>query len=76
MEITFGNLPRPHCIKPKSKPRLKYRKVTYSPILLISMLLLFINPLPHMPILGSSDSAANKNYVKNMDKWGYNYLTK
>ena len=26
-----------------------------------------------MPILGSSDSAANKD-VKNMDKWEYNYL--
>ena len=34
-----------------------------------------INPLPHMAILGSTNSAANKRYdVKNMDKWGYNYL--
>ena len=29
-----------------------------------------------MPILRSSNSVANKRYdVKNMDKWGYNYLT-
>ena len=34
-----------------------------------------VNPLPDMPILGSSISAANEdNDVKNMDKWGYNYL--
>ena len=33
------------------------------------------NPLPQMPILGSSNSAANKNMMlKNMDKCGYNYL--
>ena len=32
-------------------------------------------PLPQMPILGSSDSAANKNMIfKNIDKWGYNFL--
>ena len=31
----------------------------------------WFNPLPHMPVLGSSNSAANKNMdVKNMDKWG------
>ena len=35
----------------------------------------YINPLPHMPILGSSNSAANKDNVKNMDIWGYSYLT-
>ena len=30
-----------------------------------------LNPLPCMPILDSSISAANKKYdVKNMDKWG------
>ena len=30
-----------------------------------------VNPLPHMPILGSSNSAPNKkNDVKDMDKWG------
>ena len=38
-----------------------------------------VNSLPHMPILGSSNSAAKKKKkrynVKNMDKWGYNYLT-
>ena len=33
-----------------------------------------VNPLPHMPILGSSNSAVNRYDVKNMDKWGYNYL--
>ena len=34
-----------------------------------------LNPLPHMPILGSSSSAANKDMMsKNMDKWGYSYL--
>ena len=32
------------------------------------------NPLPDTPILGSSSSAA-KNMSKNMDKWGYSYLT-
>ena len=32
-----------------------------------------INPLPDKPILGSSNSAANKRYdVKNMDKWEFN----
>ena len=37
---------------------------------------LSINPSPDMPVLDSSNSAANKdNYnVKNMDKWGYIYL--
>ena len=31
--------------------------------------------LPHMPILGFVDSAANKDMVsKNMDKWRYSYL--
>ena len=38
-----------------------------------------VNSLPDMPILGSSNSAAKKKKkrydVKNMDKWGYNYLT-
>ena len=34
---------------------------------------IFFNPLPHMPILGSFNSAANKA-GKNIDKWGYNYL--
>ena len=35
-----------------------------------------LNPFRDMPILGSSDSAANKDVcdVKNMDKWGYKYL--
>ena len=34
-----------------------------------------INPLPDMPIFGSSSSAENKDIMsKNMDKWGYNYL--
>ena len=34
-----------------------------------------LNPLPNMPNLGSSDSAANKDLIKkNMDKWGYNCL--
>ena len=44
-----------------------------------------LKPLPQMPILGSSNSAVNKDMmskiwtngdttVKNMDKWGYNYL--
>ena len=35
------------------------------------------NPLPDKVILGFSNSAANKDNfydVKNMDKWGYNYL--
>ena len=33
------------------------------------------NPLPQMPILGSTNSAENKDYdVKNMDQRGYNYL--
>ena len=32
------------------------------------------NPLPDMPILDSSKSAANRYDVKNMDKCGYNYL--
>ena len=34
-----------------------------------------VNPLPHMPILGPSNSAANKDMsdVKNIDKWGYNF---
>ena len=32
-------------------------------------------PLPDMPLLGSCESAANKYYdVKNIDKWGYNFL--
>ena len=36
-----------------------------------------VNPLPYMPILGSSSSAENKhNDGKNMDEWGYNYLLK
>ena len=31
-------------------------------------------PLPHVSILGSSNSTEKKIYdVKNMDKWGYNY---
>ena len=33
-----------------------------------------INPLPHMPILDSPNSAANKHDIKNIDKWGYNFL--
>ena len=32
------------------------------------------NPLPDMPILGFCNSAAKED-VKNMDQWGYNYLT-
>ena len=33
------------------------------------------NPLPVIPILGSSNSAANKdNYVKHIDEWEYNFL--
>ena len=32
------------------------------------------NPLPDMPILDSSNSAPNTDIIKNMDKWGYNYL--
>ena len=33
-----------------------------------------VNSLPHMPIVGSSNSAANKDMVsKNMDKWGYKF---
>ena len=35
----------------------------------------FLNSLPHLPILGFSNSAANKRHIKNMDKWGYNYVT-
>ena len=27
-----------------------------------------------MPISGSSDSASNKRFIKNIGKWGYNYL--
>ena len=27
-----------------------------------------------MPILGSSSSAANRDMIKNMNKWVYNYL--
>ena len=35
------------------------------------------NPLPDMPILGSSNSAANKDMMaKIWKKWGYNYLLK
>ena len=30
------------------------------------------NPLPHIPILGFSNLAPND--VKNMNKWGYNYV--
>ena len=34
-----------------------------------------INPQPHMAILGSINSAANRDMMsKKMDKWGYNYL--
>ena len=34
-----------------------------------------VNPLPCMPILGSSSSTAKKRYdVKNMNKWGHNDL--
>ena len=34
----------------------------------------FLNPLPHTPILGSSNSAANKDMTsKNIDKLGYNF---
>ena len=29
----------------------------------------WVNPLPDMPILGSSYSEASKDDVKNMDKW-------
>ena len=33
------------------------------------------NPLPDMPILGSSNSATNKDMIeRNVDKWGYNYV--
>ena len=33
------------------------------------------NPLPDIPILDSSNSAANKDMIrKNMDKWRCNYL--
>ena len=36
---------------------------------------LYFNPLPHMPILSSSNSAANQKYdVINNDKWVYNFL--
>ena len=35
---------------------------------------IFFNPLPDMPVFGSSDSAANKVDVNNMDKWGFKYL--
>ena len=35
----------------------------------------FVNPLPDMPILDSSNSAANKDLMeKSMDRKGYNYL--
>ena len=31
---------------------------------------MFLNPLPHMPILGSSNSVANKKIdIENMEKW-------
>ena len=35
-----------------------------------------LNPLLDMPTLGSFNSAANKDLydVKNIDKWGYNFL--
>ena len=34
-----------------------------------------INPLPHMVILGSTNTAANRDMMyKNMEKWGYNYM--
>ena len=33
------------------------------------------NPLPHLPILGSSNSAPNKHMMRKIwGKWGYNYL--
>ena len=38
------------------------------------MMKVALDPLPDMLILTSSNSAANKYNVKNMDKWGYNYL--
>ena len=39
------------------------------------LLIMFFNPLPDMQILGFSNSEANKDDVKNMNKWVYNYLT-
>ena len=34
----------------------------------------FINPLPHMPILGFFNSAANENIMQKHGQMGYNYL--
>ena len=45
----------------------------FSFIVLISKVF-FLNPLPNMPVLGSSNSTAKRYDVKNMDKWGYSYL--
>ena len=39
-------------------------------------ILFYINPLPRMLMLDSSDSATNRYDVKNMNKWRYNYLRK
>ena len=42
---------------------------------MVTALDICFNPLPDMPILGSSNLAANKEYdAKNMDKWEYNFL--
>ena len=35
----------------------------WSFLVLISQTIVFLNPLPHMPILGSSNSVANKNMM-------------
>ena len=41
----------------------------------LGLLAVPFNPILHMPILGFSTSAANKRYdVKNIDKWGHNFL--
>ena len=49
--------------------------LSYSGLLMVGIVWYRVNPLPHMPILGSSNSAANeKNDVKNVDKWGCSFL--
>ena len=35
-----------------------------------SFYLRYFNPLPYMPIFGSSNSAENRNNINNMGKWG------
>ena len=47
------------------------RKLSFSPCLKMfsyALHLRVVNPLPHMPILGSSNSKAEKRGSKNMDK--------